>query len=235
MRIAFVGASEVALMTAAQLIERGHEVIIIESNRQKIEEISEKIDCSFLHGDGSRPEVLKEVDPKSTDILFCLTDSDQANLISSLVGRSLGFKKVVTNIQDPQFENICRELGLEHVIVPNRMISHHLVDSVRGIDILELSTAIKGEARIFTFKIDNESAGSVESLELPKDSMVICYYREEKFFLPEEGAKFKSGDEVVVITHSQNLSELQKRFHSQKFKKNSEAKSKNGEKEKEKK
>ena len=57
MRIAFVGAGEVTLRTAELLIARGHQVIIIEKSREKIDEISENFDCSFLNGDGSKPNI----------------------------------------------------------------------------------------------------------------------------------------------------------------------------------
>jgi len=101
MRIAFVGAGELTVRSAELLIKRGHEVIIIENEEEKIDALSEILDCSFLHGDGSKPAILREVGPEQTDVLFCLTNNDQANLISSLVGRSLGFKRVIPSIEDP--------------------------------------------------------------------------------------------------------------------------------------
>jgi trk system potassium uptake protein TrkA len=110
MRTVFVGAGKVSIETARALIKKGHEVIIIETDQAKITALSEEMDCSFLLGDGSRPNVLREVNPPRTDFLFCLSNSDQANLIASLVGRSLGFRRVVTSIGDPQFESICHEL-----------------------------------------------------------------------------------------------------------------------------
>lgn len=58
--------------------------IIIKTDKDTIDELSEEMDCSFLHGDGSQPNLLGEVNPKETDFLFCLTDSDQANVISSM-------------------------------------------------------------------------------------------------------------------------------------------------------
>jgi len=167
MRIAFVGAGEVTVKTAEYLIERGNEVVIIERDKKRIDELSEGLDCSFLHGDGSKPAILREVNPKETDVLFCLTDDDQDNLIASLVGRSLGFKRVITSIQDPEFEGICRELGLENTIVPSRTISRYLADMVMGLDILELSTIIKDEARFFTFVAGKGDAGTVGDLKLP--------------------------------------------------------------------
>jgi trk system potassium uptake protein TrkA len=213
MRIVFVGASELTVNTARLLVKRGHEVVIIEADREKIDEISEDLDCSFLHGDGSRPHILREVDPKHSDILFCLTGDDQDNIIAGLVGRTLGFKRVVINIHDPDYETICLELGLEDTIIPSRTISRYLADMVSGIDILELTTVIKGEARFFHFKIDQEHAEkTVGTLELPDQARAICYFRDDKFALTEEDTKLRQGDELVLICHSDNLAELKELF-----------------------
>ncbi|MEJ2652537.1 MAG: NAD-binding protein [Gammaproteobacteria bacterium] len=64
MRIVFVGAGSVAVMTAAMLVKRGHEVVIVESDKQRIDELSTHLDCGFVHGDGSTPAILKETKPK---------------------------------------------------------------------------------------------------------------------------------------------------------------------------
>ena len=76
MRTVFIGAGQVSVETAKALVKDGHEVIIIETDKAKIDELSEEMDCSFLQGDGSRPNVLREVNPAQTDFLFCLTNSD---------------------------------------------------------------------------------------------------------------------------------------------------------------
>ncbi|MFO7738495.1 MAG: TrkA family potassium uptake protein [Desulfatiglandaceae bacterium] len=213
MRIAFVGAGEVAVRTAELLIERGHEVVVIENDQEKIDDLSDKLDCSFLHGDGSKPAILREVGPEQTDVLFCLTDSDQVNLISSLVGRSLGFKRVIPSIQDPEFEGICWELDLKDTILPSRTVSRYLADMVEGVDILELSTVIKGEARFFTFTVDKEKGKSVADLDLPKNTRLICYYRDGRFSLADDTTKLRKGDEMVVLAHSEAIGELRERWN----------------------
>jgi len=93
------------------------------------------------------PNILREVNPAQTDILYCLTDSDRANFIASLVGRSLGFKRVVTAVGDAQFEGICHELGLKDTIIPSRTISRYLEGMVGGTENVELSTVLQDEAR----------------------------------------------------------------------------------------
>lgn len=212
MRTVFIGAGEVSIETAKALVKKGHEVIIIETDKTEIDELSEEMDCSFLQGDGSRPDILREVNPEQTDFLFCLTDSDQANLIASLVGRSLGFKRVVTSIRDGQFEVICHELGLKDTIIPSRTISRYLEDMVGGSKNVELSKVLKDEARFFTFTAKEDAAVVVKELKLPADAKVICYYRDGKFSHANEETILRIGDEVVILTHSKNMPALQERW-----------------------
>ena len=212
MRTVFLGAGKVSVETAKALIKKGHEVVIIETDKAKIDELSEEMDCSFLQGDGSQPNILSEVNPAQTDFLFCLTDSDQANVIASLVGRSLGFSRIVTSIGDPQFEDICRELGLKDTIVPSRTISRYLEDMVYGGENVELSRVIKDEARFFVLVAKEEDAVAAKDLNLPAGAKVICYYRDGKFSHTDKETTFRIGDEVVILTHSKNMPAFQNRW-----------------------
>jgi trk system potassium uptake protein TrkA len=212
MRIVFVGASEASVAAARALVHKGHEVVMVENDKAKIDDLSHQVDCSFLQGDGSRPDILREVNPSGTDILFCLTDNDPVNVIASLVGRSLGFKRVVASIADAEYEGICRELGLEDTIIPSRTIGRYLEDMVSGGANVELSTVIKDEARFFTFVATEQDAGTAEALELPAGAKAVCLYRDGAFALVEPDTKLRKGDEVVILTHSKNLTTLQQRW-----------------------
>ena len=212
MRVVFIGASHVAVMTARLLLKRRHEVVIIERDKAVIDELSDQLDCGFLQGDGSKPAILRELDPKATDILFCLTGNDQANIIASLIARSLGFKRVVTRIEDAEFEHICIELGLEHTIIPTRTISRYLADMVSGQDILELSSMVKGEARFFTFVARDEDEEPAGELSLPGDARVIFLYRDEELIITDPSDRLKAGDEVVVIARTRDIKALRERW-----------------------
>lgn len=216
MRVVFIGAGDLTVETATLLIDRKHEIVIIEEDKEKIDELSDLLDCSFLHGDGSKPHILEEAGPEHTDILFCLTDNDQHNIIAALVGRSLGYSKVVLQIHDADYLNICRELELENPITPSKTIGRYLADMAAGIDILELSSLIKGEARCLMIKIDKETRGKVDDLDLPEEARGICFYREGEFKLASTDTKLQVGDEVIILTHSKHLAELTRRFNPEK-------------------
>jgi len=213
MRIVFTGANSLTVMTARTLIKQGHEVIIIEVDKEKIDQISDELDCSFLHGDSAKPAILSQVDPKNSDILFCLTNSDQVNIITSLLGRSMGFKRVITSIKDTDLVQLCRELGLEDTIIPVWALSLYLDNMVRGLDHINLSTLLKEDARFFTFTAGEDDAICVSELGLPKDARVIFYYRDNKFNFADDDTKLHKGDEIVILTNSKNLPDFNERWY----------------------
>ena len=212
MRAVFIGAGPATLVTVKVLLARGHEVVIIEKDKETIESLAESLDCGILHGDGSRPAILKEADPKSTDFLYCLTNNDQTNIIASLVGRSLGFPRVITRIENAEFQHICLELGLVDTIVPETTVARHLADMMEGRDPLELSATLGGDAELFSVVIGEEEAGPADKLGLPGDSRVICLYREEKLLFSEPGLELRKGDKIVVLARIDDVDALRERW-----------------------
>lgn len=212
MRAVFVGAGSLAAMTVRLILERGHEAVMIERNKDRIDALADELDCGFLHGDGSKPAVLREADPSATDILFCLTGDDQTNILASLAGRSVGYQRVVTKIDDPEYEHLSLELGLEDLIIPSRTIGRYLADMFEGRDHMELVATVKGDARIFSFVAGEDDAKPIQELNLPEKSRVMFLYRNDKFMLPEPGSRLHKEDEVVLVTHRDNMEALAKRW-----------------------
>lgn len=214
MRLVFVGGGTLTVKTARTLVSRGHEVVIVERDKDRVEALSDELDCGILCGDGTRPAVLREAAPAEADVLLCLTGNDQVNLIASLVGRSLGFPRVVTRIEDDEFEHICIELGLEEPVIPARAIARFLADRLEGQDVLELSSVIKGDARAFLFVARDEDAVPVSELSLPERARVVHLYRDGQFKLVDADLRLQRGDEVVVITDRRHLDALRERWGS---------------------
>jgi trk system potassium uptake protein TrkA len=212
MRVVIVGGGSLGTRTAHLLVRRGYEVVVIESDAEAAQSISESLDCGVIHGDGTRPAVLAEADPSHADALLALTSNAQTNLIASLVGRSLGFARVITRIDDEEFEHVTLELGLVDTIIPARTIGRYLADVVEGHDILELSGAIKGEARVFLFVAREEDEGTVAELRLPDGARVSHLYRGGTFVFADADLRLRKGDEVVIISHRKHLEDLRSRW-----------------------
>ena len=80
------------------------------------------------------------------------------------------------------------------------------------VHVLEMSSMIKDQARVFSFVVREEHAVAVHDLPLPRDSRIVCLYRNGKFTLPDENFVLQTEDEVLLITDRRNLPELDKEF-----------------------
>jgi trk system potassium uptake protein TrkA len=212
MRIVFVGAGTLAEKTARALVRRGHEVVIVDLVKERLDELARTLDCGLIHGDGTRPSVLKEADVPHSDVLLCLTGDDQTNIIACLVGRSLGTQSVIPRVGEDEFEHVCIELGLVRTVIPSRTIARFLADMIEGQDIMELSSAFKGEARTFVFVAREEDAVAVRDLDLPDLTRVTHLYRDGEFRIADADFKLAKDDEVVLITHHDALPALRERW-----------------------
>jgi trk system potassium uptake protein TrkA len=210
--VVFVGASRLAVTTARKIIAQGHEVVIIDKDRDKVDWLRDELDCGLLHADGSRPSVLREAGAEHTEMLFCLGDDDQDNILASLVGRELGYRRVVTRIEDPDYEPICHELGLDDPIIPSRRIAENLVDLLEGRETAGLNTVLSGGLRFFAFVIDEEHAGSIADLDLGDHVRIIAVTRGDRSRLPTGDTRLEIGDEVALVAHEKAIDALRRRF-----------------------
>lgn len=214
MKVVIVGATSIAVAAARTLISRKHNVIVIEDDKERIDALKDDLDCGFIHGNGTKPAILRESNPSGDDLLLCLTNNDQSNILGSLVGRSLGFERIVTKIEDAEYEHICRELGLSDVIIPDRNTAQTLVDMVTGQVAEDFAAFFKGDVRLFSFVWREGDPEKPEDLDLPEHTAPVMIYRDDELVLPEEAAAFRKGDEIVLVTLSEHLDGLKERWHA---------------------
>lgn len=213
MRVVLIGASSLAVQIAEVLIEHGHQVLIIEKDRVHIEALSQRLDCAFLNGDGSMPDLLREADPTHTDALLCLTRHDQTNIIAGLMARNLGYARVVTVIEDADFEGLCEELGLKETFIPLRRISHQLAELVEepaaapGLD-----TLFKHDAVLRAVPLAGDY--TLEALQLPDGARIVGFYRDQALLFPDPQTRYQAGDELLILAREEALKALDKRIGS---------------------
>lgn len=215
MRIVFVGASALTELTARMVLNKGHDVVIVSNDESALAAYEDSLGCGLVQGDGTRPTVMREVSPKHTDFLFCLGTSDQNNIIAAMVGRALGFERIVTKIDDPDFEQVCAELELQDTIMPEEEVAESLVDLISGQHRAALSAAIRGQVRFFPFKVSEQYDGKrCSDLDLGPHTLAVVVNRhgQDKSEVVDEHIKLHRGDELVLVTHDSELERLHERF-----------------------
>jgi trk system potassium uptake protein TrkA len=92
-------------------------------------------------------------------------------------------------------------------------IGRYLADTAEGQNFIELSDILRGDARLFSFRVQDAEAGPCEALSLPDAARVICIYGDGvDLRFADPGAELAVGDEVVILARARTLPELRERF-----------------------
>ncbi len=100
MKIVIIGAGEVGFHVAKSLSELDYDISVIDIDHVKCSRANEHLDVIVNQGNGSDEKLLKDINVADADYVFCLTNSDETNLISSLQCHNLGAKKIIARLRD---------------------------------------------------------------------------------------------------------------------------------------
>ncbi|MHC4990873.1 MAG: Trk system potassium transporter TrkA [Planctomycetota bacterium] len=102
MRIIIVGAGEVGIHIASSLVREGHDLVVIERDREKVARLQSGMDVLAVAGDGCDPTILKAHRVGDADLFFAVSNNDAVNLLSALTARAYGTERVVVRVGDPR-------------------------------------------------------------------------------------------------------------------------------------
>ncbi|HEX3630449.1 MAG TPA: TrkA family potassium uptake protein [Candidatus Dormibacteraeota bacterium] len=116
MKIVIVGCGRVGAMVASALSKAGHQITVIDSNRQAFDRLGSDFEGEMVLGNGIDEDVLRRAGIETADGFASLTNGDNRNIMAAQIAREI-FKvpRVITRIYDPIREDVFRELGLDTV------------------------------------------------------------------------------------------------------------------------
>lgn len=118
MRIIIVGAGAVGTFLAERLAGEGQDVVVIETNSRRVDEIRERLDALVITGNGASASVLTEAEAGRSDLLLAVSANDGANLLACHAAKTLGVKRTVARVQDPDLQEGIEGLAVDMVINP---------------------------------------------------------------------------------------------------------------------
>lgn len=213
MRVVIAGASALGRATARQLIEAGHEVVVIDRDRERLEKLSESHDCGLIEGDVTLPTILREAGGESPDAIFALTNSDEDNILCAVVARSIGFEKVVPQIIKPELCAICDELQLSDMITPHETVAASLLDRLEDRDATAHEAHLTGDLRLMSYEVAGALGGSaLDDLPLGEDARAVALRRGDADSLPEGSTTLQNGDKLILIARRDASEALMERL-----------------------
>ena len=213
-----IGGGKSTYYLAKLLMNMGIEVKIIESNRQKCEELSILLPKAIIiNGDGTDEELLKEEGIETAESFVPLTGIDEENVMLTLYARKVSKAKVITKINRMTFKTVLNDLDLGSVIYPRYITSEAIVAYVRakrasrGSDIETLYHIFDSKAEAIEFRIREESSVTdvcLANLSLKKNLLIAFINRNGKIIIPSGNDCIRVGDTVTIVTTHTGLKDI---------------------------
>ncbi len=198
MRIVIVGGSKFGTATAERLIDSGHEVVLIDRDRGRLDSFAEKLDCGMIEGDGTLPSVLRDAHSDEKDVLIALTNASEDNIMASLVARSVGFGRVIPQIVASELFEVCRELNLEDAIAPHDTVADSICDALEDEAQVDDRISLSNQMRLRTIEVGEDWPDTIGGLELGDDLRVIARIRETNEILTTVATEIRVGDFLLL-------------------------------------
>ena len=205
MRVVIVGAGDIGRELAENLIRRGgNEVVLLDADEGRCEQLADELDALVLCGDGTDPELLKKARVEEADALVAATDSDAINTVIAMLGSRMGVENIVVKLNDVGLRAACREIGVTKIIAPKISAAAEIFASLYGFDRLDFSLVVRGGLQLREMEVapDSEAVGRrLSELALPEGALVVAVLRErgERALVPRGETKLEAGDVVLVL------------------------------------
>lgn len=207
MKIVIAGAGVVGESLCSELSAEGNDVILIEKVEKILNRLVETYDITGLVGNGASYETLLEAGTDTADIFIAATESDELNIISSIIAKKLGTKFTIARVRNPEYSSnmqFVREgLGISLMINPEQETAKSIANKLMFPVALSVENFFGQRARFISIRVqkDNFLNGmQLKELEFSsKDKVIICTVRRgEDVFIPSGDFTILEGDIVHI-------------------------------------
>ena len=206
----------------ARTIEGRYGVRIIEHSRQRCYELSETLDRTIvLSGDASDRDLLLEENIEETDVFCAVTNDDEANIMSSMLAKSLGARKVITLINNPAYVDLIEGGTIDTVISPQQATLGSILTHIRRGDIARVHSLRRGAAEAIEAIAHGDKTSSkligrkIENIDLPPGTNIGAIVRGDEVVIAHDDIVVESGDHVVLfLVDKRRIKDVEKLFQA---------------------
>ena len=212
MRIVIVGGGKLGYHLATIMLDRKHDVRLIEKNKLRCMRLANELDVEVICGDGTEIETLEDAGTQNADCFIAVTGQDQDNLVASqLAKRQFKAIKVIARANDPRNMDALRILGADIVVSSTEIITNLIEQEVDIAEMHLLATLNKGRAGICTMTLPPDTAlegVTLKDVDLPESSLVISSVRGDAMMIPNGNTVIHANDEIVAVCEGKSQKQL---------------------------
>jgi trk system potassium uptake protein len=202
-RIAIAGAGNVGRSLAGELLERGHQVLLIERETRALK-VATVPKAEWLLADACELSSLDEARLQDCDVVVAATGDDKVNLVVSLLAKTeFGVSRVAARVNHPKNEWLFNESwGVDVSVSSPRLLAAVVEEAVSVGDLVRLLTFRQGQANLVEVTLAEDSpmiGRRVGSVRWPPDSALVAILRQGRVLVPSQDDPLEAGDELLFV------------------------------------
>jgi trk/ktr system potassium uptake protein len=219
MYILVVGAGKVGWNLARELIGKGNEVTVIESNPSRFAMVEEELEHAVHYGDGSELWVLERAGVARAEMVIAVTGDDEDNILICQVAREkYGVERVIARCNNPRNLQHFELLGIKPAVSATDLILRLIEHEVPRYGFLHLLDLPQERLEIIEIEVADGSpadGAQIKDLGLPDGSLAIAILRHGTGFVPLSDSVIEAGDEVLIVLDTGLEAKITERFRPQ--------------------
>ena len=218
-RVILAGGGNIGMRLACA-IESRYQLKIIERNPDRARMLSETLGRAIvLLGDAADEELLLEENIENTDVFCALTNDEEANILSGMLAKRLGARKVMSLINRASYVNLVQSGSIDVAISPQQATIGSLLTHVRRGDVVMVHSLRRGAAEAIEAVAHGDRSSSkvvgraIEEIKLPKGTTIGAIVRGEEVIIAHHDTVINTDDHVVLFLADKNcIQEVERLF-----------------------
>ncbi len=201
--VLIVGGGKVGWNLTRELIDKGHEVTLVEADRDRYLTIEQELEHRVQYGDASELWVLERGGIERADMVIAVTGDDEDNLLICQVAKDkYGVERVIARVNNPRNRQHFELLGVKPYVSATDLILRLIERQVPRYGLVQLLDLADARIEIIDMIVgeDAEVVGKrVAELRMPRGSLLISVVRDGSGFVPTADTVLRAGDEVLAV------------------------------------
>ncbi|HLH21485.1 MAG TPA: TrkA family potassium uptake protein [Chloroflexota bacterium] len=206
------GGGKVGYYLAKELVEQGHEVLVIERDSKQCAIIQEDLGDIVMQGDAAEASVLAEAGTARADVMVAVTGDDEDNLVICQVAKKrFRAPRTIARINNPKNEQIFRMLGIDATVSSTDVILGVLEQELPAHAVIPLLRLRHADVEVVKTVLDDQApvvGRPLRDLSLPADCAIVLLVRGGTPIFPNPDTRLTAGDEVIAVTTTRSEARL---------------------------
>jgi trk system potassium uptake protein TrkA len=203
MYVLVVGGGKVGFHLARAVLDKGHEVTVLESRPARVQVLERALGEVVVFGDGTLPSVLEDAGCARADVLAAVTGDDAANLLVAVqASRRFRVRRTIARLNDPRNERLFRLAGIDATVSSSAILAELIEREVAAERVRTLLAFPGGGVGIVQVDLSERSPVSgclVRDVPWPAGALLVTVLRAQGVVVPDGSTRLQAGDRLLLV------------------------------------